>query len=63
MRLDIEHRRSTTSRDWEISRVPSVDVFGTSGKTVLAILFGAWGAVVGLVRECADNSLVLRLVF
>jgi len=55
--------KGTTSRDWESSRALSVDVFCKSGKTVLAILFGAWGAVAGLVRECADNSRVLRRVF
>jgi len=40
----------------------SVEAFCVSGKTVRAILFGAW-VVVGLVRECADNNRVLRRVF
>jgi hypothetical protein len=41
----------------------SVEAFCVSGKTVRAILFGAWVVVVGLVRECADNNRVLRRVF
>jgi len=41
----------------------SVEDLCISGKTVLAIFLGAWVAVVGLVRECADNRRVLRRVF